>query len=79
MLFSLKALDQTWKLDGAYSEEQPVQNIDYNTLVISITERGKRIKELEEKLGIVPGDHGQEIIEAEIGKPKTKVSWSTSV
>ena len=44
---SLKAIDQTWKLDGSYSPEKPTAIVDIRALVLQCEAREK---ELDERL-----------------------------
>lgn len=50
---SLKALDQTWKLDGAYTEKYVHLHVDYSDCVKELSELDRKILELEKELGIV--------------------------
>jgi hypothetical protein len=60
---SLKGLDQSWKLDGAYKEEQVHVHMSYDDMVkINEQARAKR-KAFEEKYGIEPDAVDGEIIE----------------
>ena len=60
---SLKALDQSWKLDGAYKEEQVHVHMSYDDMVKINQQTKVRMKELEEKLGIQPDTLDGEVIE----------------
>jgi predicted transcriptional regulator len=60
---SLKALDQSWKLDGAYKEEQVHVHMSYDDMVKINQQTKARMKELEEKLGIDSDTFEGEVIE----------------
>lgn len=47
---SLKALDQTWKLDGAYSEEKVHLVVDHKTLLMELDELEKEEERLKREL-----------------------------
>jgi hypothetical protein len=47
---SLKALDQTWKLDGSYSAEPFIAQVNYNVLIMKAHEIDKEIVKLEKEL-----------------------------
>jgi phage terminase small subunit len=49
---SLKALDQTWRLDGAYTEKHVHVNINYDDYVKEMSALDREIKQLEEELGV---------------------------
>ena len=58
---SLKALDQTWKLDGAYTEKHVNVNISYADMVRDLEEMNREIKQLETELGM--GGDDSEVIQ----------------
>jgi transposase len=49
---SLKALDQTWKLEGLYTEKHVNLNINYADCVKEMEELNREIRELEKELGV---------------------------
>ena len=49
---SLKALDQTWKLDGAYIEKHINLNISYEDYKRELRDFDQEIEQLENELGI---------------------------
>lgn len=49
---SLKALDQSWKLEGLYTEKHVVAHINYGDYVRGLSEMDREIEELEIELGI---------------------------
>ena len=49
---SLKALDQTWKLDGAYIEKHLNVNISYQDMERELEELDQERKQLENELGL---------------------------
>ena len=53
---SLKALDQTWKLDGAYTEKHVHVKADYGDLMARYEDIQKRKAELRRRLGLSPGE-----------------------
>lgn len=61
---SLKALDQSWKLDGSYSPQQIEvwQRKDFDAADLEAKELKVRLRELEAELGI---DSGEEPLDAE--------------
>lgn len=58
---SLKALDQSWKLDGAYTEKHVHVHATYADLTLGLAEIQAKRQELEAELGI-----GVDIIEGEL-------------
>ena len=60
---SLKALDQSWKLDGAYKEEQVHVHMSYEDMMKIDDEISAKIKAFEEKYGILPDTIEGEVIE----------------
>ena len=60
---SLKALDQSWKLDGAYTEEHVHVHMSYEDMVKNNDEINAKIKAFEKKYGILPDTFEGEIIE----------------
>ena len=53
---SLKALDQSWRLDGGYTEERPPQTINIEQLVIKGRALKQEREELEKELAWLDGD-----------------------
>jgi len=49
---SLKALDQTWKLEGLYTEKHVHAHISYADCVKDLSELDREIEQLENELGI---------------------------
>lgn len=49
---SIKALDQTWKLEGLYTEKHLVAHINYVDYLKEISELDQEIQELEKELGM---------------------------
>lgn len=47
---SLKALDQSWKLDGSYAAEPHIEQVNYNMLILKAHEIDKEIVKLEKEL-----------------------------
>ena len=60
---SLKGLDQSWKLDGAYKEEQIHVHMTYEDLLCNYKEARAKRKELEKELGMDDEIPEGEIIE----------------
>ena len=60
---SLKALDQSWKLDGAYKEEQVHVHMSYEDMMKIDDEISAKIRAFEEKYGILPDTIEGEVIE----------------
>ena len=54
---SLKGLDQSWKLDGAYVEKHVHVHTSYADLLRDITEIRAKRKELAKELGIVDAEY----------------------
>jgi hypothetical protein len=52
---SLKALDQSFKLDGAYLEEEVKAQLSYDTMAMNLKELEAELKKLDQELGM-PGD-----------------------
>lgn len=53
---SLKALDQSWKLDGAYQEEQPPRTINIQELTIEARSLEEEIRKLKKELAWLDGE-----------------------
>ncbi len=53
---SLKALDQTWKLEGLYTEKHINLNINYAECAREVEEMDREIRELEKDLGMNSGN-----------------------
>ena len=49
---SLKALDQSWKLEGLYTEKHVHAHINYADYVKELSELDRDIMELEKELGV---------------------------
>ena len=60
---SLKALDQSWKLDGAYKEETVHVYMSYEDMMKIDDEISAKIRAFEEKYGILPDTIEGEVIE----------------
>jgi phage terminase small subunit len=54
---SLKGLDQSWKLDGAYTEKHVHVHTTYGDLMKNLKEIRAKRKELEVELGIVDAEY----------------------
>jgi hypothetical protein len=63
---SLKGLDQSWKLDGAYTEKHVHVHATYEDMTKNLAEIQKKRRQLEVELGIVDAEYTEsegEIIE----------------
>jgi hypothetical protein len=60
---SLKGLDQSWKLDGAYREENVHVHMSYDDMVKINKQTKARIKEIRKELGIDPDVIDGEVID----------------
>lgn len=60
---SLKGLDQSWKLDGAYKEEHVHVHMSYDEMIKVNQEIDEKLKAMREKLGIEPDTVDGEVIE----------------
>ena len=60
---SLKGLGQSWKLDGAYKEEQVHVHLSYADMIKVNQEIDEKLKAMREKLGIEPDTVDGEVIE----------------
>jgi hypothetical protein len=57
---SLKALDQSWKLDGAYAEEEVKAQFNYELATLTLRELEKELEKIEKELG------GEDVIDVEV-------------
>ena len=60
---SLKGLDQSWKLDGAYKEEQVHVHLSYDDMIRIKQETEAKIREVKRQLGIEPDTIEGEVID----------------
>ena len=60
---SLKGLDQSWKLDGAYKEEQVHVHLSYDDMVKAHEQTRARIREVRKQLGLDPNTIEGEVID----------------
>ena len=60
---SLKGLDQSWKLDGAYKEEQVHVHLSYDDMVKAQEYADSRLRAFEEKHGIESDTVDAEVLE----------------
>jgi hypothetical protein len=61
---SLKALDQSWKLDGSYTEEQPEPKFNFQVAVMNVKDLEKELKKINQELGELDDD----VIDVEVTK-----------
>lgn len=62
---SLKALDMTWRLDGAYIEKHVVMTVPYGELVMDLESNRREREQLEKELGIIdmtPGERDRYVM-----------------
>ncbi len=57
---SLKALEQTWKLEGAYTEKHVNLNISYADMTRNLEEMKREMRELDAELGLTGDDSKEE-------------------
>jgi len=62
---SLKGLDQSWKLDGAYTEEHIHIHATYEELAQELSGLRARRKQIEKELGIEPDTIEGEVAEGD--------------
>jgi hypothetical protein len=55
---SLKALDQSWKLDGSYAAEKHIVEVDYKAITMEIKQIDIEINRLENELKRITGTEG---------------------
>ena len=60
---SLKGLDQSWKLDGAYKEEQVHVHLSYDDMVKAHEQTKARIREIRKQLGLDPDTIDGEVLD----------------
>ena len=60
---SLKGLDQSWKLDGAYKEEQVHVHLSYDDMVKAHEQTKVRIREIRKQLGLDPDTIDGEVLD----------------